>query len=1496
MAEIDSLEVKIESEAKSALSGLKTLENQLKGIANVLDTIGNSKGLKELSRAAKTLSNSFSGVKGAAKGVSDSIKPQVKNVSKSLNEMMEKYKDLGKGFRIEGDSTAIQKQINSYSNALAKAKLRKEELEAAGKTGSSSYETAIRSTIKYTNVIESLKKQLAELQKKEKGIKGISNINIGGWGRFQKVVSITSEVFSGIKKAAAGTVESVKKIAGAFKSLLSVIKKVSSAVGKMFSGMANVTPKVLSAIITPIKGITSAVSKLKGAGSEVHSISSGFSRLASAAAGLAAAGGIASFAKNAIELGSDITEVENVVDTAFGSMADKAYDFAANASAQFGLSELAAKQYSGTMMAMLKSSGVAQDAAADMSVALSGLAGDLASFYNLDTDEAFYKLRSAIAGETEPMKALGVNMNIVNLEAFAMSQGINKAYSEMTLAEQSILRYNYILAKTGDAQGDFAKTSGAWANQLRLLRLNIQSISAVIGQGLIAAILPAIKVLNKLMEKMMQAAKVFRDFMYVLFGKKIEGSAKGIVNDMAGITDYTADMSGIGDSADNMADGMEDAADGAGDLTASTKKLQKQLALLSFDELNQLPGKLDDLGNLGSSGNKKDKDSKLDDINIGDMSDMFDDLYDKAEIEPVNKWAAAMRKAFLNHDWEGLGKTIAQMTNAGLQKVYDGIKAITPKVESALKAFARTFNSFVKWLDWDLLGRTIGAGVNLITKSVNTLLDPATGIDFVGLGRGLAKGFRGLINEIEWTELGNSIGNYFMVSWRIAKGIIDQMWENDDLTGLNGWQELGRSFGEGVNGIFEKIDFKTIASVVTSGFRGILVSITELIAEIRFDDIVRNVNDGLQVLYDGIKWDTIGGEIRAFTAEVKKAFNDLLELDFGLIGRIIGAGITDIVRAFNNLTGPGGLDFAGLGANISNGFRNLFAEIPWTEFGNALGNGFMIGWRILNGFITNMSAQNDAGLTGWKQLGISLGNTVNGVFAMIDFEMVADVLVGGINGAIEALWNFVDTIEWGDLATNISTGLNKMIHEIHWEDAGIALNNLIGELLGMLLQVAQETHWDELGRNIGTFLSQIKWGEHLGTAWEIVKEVFGGLLEGMKETLPGKITATLVETIGSLKLASALGPTLITVLGAIFGRGGTIAGIIITAGIVLVPAFLNFGKEIMEGLLKGMLGVLVPIGAWIKEHIVDPIVGWVKKLFDIHSPSKVMAEIGGYVMDGMLSGLKEKVGGVLEWFSGLPQSIKDELGNAREWLNEKGRNAVEGIKDGWEESKQSGFLNKVSKIGEEARNSVGDVKDLLRDKGSGIIEGLKSGFEWGWYEFSSTLGGLGQKIRNAIPNLFDVGKSVIKGFSDGFSSIQLKLPHIDISWNQYNIGDASFSVPSFGLNWYAKGGLAYNPSVVGIGEAGPEAILPLENKRTMGMIADRIMSNYSGGGFDKESIVDAIVEGVITAMMMNQSNQPPIRVDSYVELKTENETLARAVAKGQQSIDYRTNPTPQFGY
>lgn len=216
-------------------------------------------------------------------------------------------------------------------------------------------------------------------------------------------------------------------------------------------------------------------------------IMSGVRALGSAVADMARS--FVDFAKGGVEVASDLEEVQNVVDTTFGSDGAAAIDeFAKSAASSFGMSELSAKQFTGTMGAMLSSMGLGQGDVLDMSTALAGLAGDMASFYNLDPEEAFAKLRSGISGETEPLKQLGINMSVANLEAYALAQGIETAYKDMTQAEQATLRYNYIMEATAAAQGDFAKTSDSYANQQRILQLNMENLSASIGEKLMPSL------------------------------------------------------------------------------------------------------------------------------------------------------------------------------------------------------------------------------------------------------------------------------------------------------------------------------------------------------------------------------------------------------------------------------------------------------------------------------------------------------------------------------------------------------------------------------------------------------------------------------------------------------------------------------------------------------------------------------------------------------------------------------------------------------------------------------------------------------------------------------------------------------------------------------------------------------------------------------------------------------------------------------------------------
>lgn len=232
---------------------------------------------------------------------------------------------------------------------------------------------------------------------------------------------------------------------------------VSTAFGKLSS----VSGKALSVIKKAASGIASAFKQIGNSGKQVESARFSLWNLAKTAIGFRLGYGLYEFGKQAFQLGSDITEVENVVNVSFGKLSQDAYDFAKTAKEQFGLSELAALQYSGTMMAILNSSGV-QDKkmASEMSTTLAGLAGDLASFYNISQDTAWERIMSGMAGEIEPLRRLGINLSVANLQAYALSQGITKSWQSMTQAEQVMLRYNYLLSLTTAQSGDFARTSG----------------------------------------------------------------------------------------------------------------------------------------------------------------------------------------------------------------------------------------------------------------------------------------------------------------------------------------------------------------------------------------------------------------------------------------------------------------------------------------------------------------------------------------------------------------------------------------------------------------------------------------------------------------------------------------------------------------------------------------------------------------------------------------------------------------------------------------------------------------------------------------------------------------------------------------------------------------------------------------------------------------------------------------------------------------------------
>lgn len=330
-------------------------------------------------------------------------------------------------------------------------------------------------------------------------------------------------------------------------------------------------------------GVQNGVSAIK---QSFNGLGSAVKKIGLLIAGAFAVGKLVQFGKECVELGSNLAEVQNVVDVTFTTMSDKVNEFAKNAMTSAGLSETMAKQYVGTFGAMSKSFGFSEAQAYDMSTALTQLTGDVASFYNISQDLAYIKLKSVFTGETETLKDLGVVMTQSALDQYALANGYGKTTSEMTEQEKVALRLAFVQNQLSAASGDFIRTSDSWANQVRVMQLQLQSLKATVGQGLINIFTPVLKVINILLGKLATLANAFKSFTELITGKKSSGQTSGSGAGLAG----TGAIADTADQYGQAADNAEHLADATNDTAKATKKANKETKnyLSSLDEVHKV--------------------------------------------------------------------------------------------------------------------------------------------------------------------------------------------------------------------------------------------------------------------------------------------------------------------------------------------------------------------------------------------------------------------------------------------------------------------------------------------------------------------------------------------------------------------------------------------------------------------------------------------------------------------------------------------------------------------------------------------------------------------------------------------------------------------------------------------------------------------------------------------------------------------------------------------
>ena len=471
--------------------------------------------------------------------------------------------------------------------------------------------------------------------------------------------------------------------------------------------------------------------------------------------------------RDAIDISSSLTEVENVVRQTFGQYESLINNFAQTSIEKFGMSELSAKQFASRFQAMGTALDIPQEKMAGMSIRLTELAGDMASFYDVSQEDIAKSLQSVFSGTTAPMRRYGIDLTQATLKEWALKQGLDANISSMTQAEKAMLRYQYVLAHTTNITGDFARTADTWHNQITMLKENFKALGAVVGSGLINAFKPFIKVLNAVLQKVISFAEMVTNALGSIFGWKYEAS-KG-----AGISGLADDIGSASDGMDDLSNAAGSAGKNTGGIAKNAKKAKKEIqqATRAFDELKVISKQSKDntsgSGSGGSGGGSGSGGS-----GGGDTGKLVktDTIY----------------KDFVSNikDLEGLGESIRD----ALVIAVGGIE--WDKIYAKASGFGTGLAEFLNGLfSEDKKGNSVfTATADVIAGALNTAIFASKGFTdkfkFETFGKNLAHGFNRFFKKFKWKQCAEAINGWVDGFWKFVRGFFDDLSWKDVFNGL----------------------------------------------------------------------------------------------------------------------------------------------------------------------------------------------------------------------------------------------------------------------------------------------------------------------------------------------------------------------------------------------------------------------------------------------------------------------------------------------------------------------------------------------------------------------------------------------------------------------------------------------------------------------------------------------------------------------------------------
>lgn len=590
-----------------------------------------------------------------------------------------------------------------------------------------------------------------------------------------EITQLTASISKLGSKSAGYAADNIRNLGSALKEVMTTLSstpRVSNNIIQMTNALANLSQqgvKVGSASRSLVTGFSNTTKSIKSTRSGFRGLASTIGKFyATYWLVMRAAGKIGS----AVDLASQLTEVQNVVDTTFGDMASKVDDFTKTSIQDFGMSELTVKQISSRFQALGTSIGISSeqvangtavankalmsqnntlykttDSMADMSLNLTRLAGDMASFYDVDQADVAKSLQSIFSGTIAPLRRYGLDLTQATLSEWAMKNGLDANIKSMTQAEKVLLRYNYVMANTQAAQGDFAKTANTWANSVRVLKQEFQAWGSIIGSVIINALKPFVQALSKVMLKVISFTRTVADALGAIFGWTIEISGGGATVD--GMEDIAGGVGDIGDSADK-----------------SNKKAQKlKKTLLSIDEIHAL----DDNSDSGSGGGSGSGGSGGGGAGGGVNSSL------KKTDGLLEKYKSSIK------DLYSLGKYIGDALANAMESI--DWKKIYRKADNFGKGLADFLNGLISPRLFYDLGATIAGSLNTALHFLNSF---GTTFDWTNFGLSIANGINGFFENFDFALLAKTInawvqGIYTMlttaiknVSWKdVLKGITD---------------------------------------------------------------------------------------------------------------------------------------------------------------------------------------------------------------------------------------------------------------------------------------------------------------------------------------------------------------------------------------------------------------------------------------------------------------------------------------------------------------------------------------------------------------------------------------------------------------------------------------------------------------------------------------------------------------------------------------------------